>query len=59
MLTSSTVKGPSELKLSITIAPTKTVAQLKEEIASKSEVAKERQRLIYSGMSFLYYWARC
>lgn len=44
-----TVKGPSELKLSITIAPSKTVLQLKEEIASKSEVAKERQRLIYSG----------
>ncbi|WVW83351.1 hypothetical protein I302_105370 [Kwoniella bestiolae CBS 10118] len=44
-----TVKGPSELKLSITIAPEKTVAELKESIASKSDVEKERQRLIYSG----------
>ena len=54
----STVKGPSELKLSITIAPSKTVLQLKEEIASKSEVAKERQRLIYSGVSCLHHLNR-
>jgi hypothetical protein len=39
--------------LSITIAPSKTVGQLKEEIASKSDVAKERQRLIYSGKSLI------
>lgn len=45
----STVKGPSELKLSITIDPSKTVADLKEAIAAKSDVEKERQRLIYSG----------
>ncbi|WVQ98510.1 hypothetical protein IAU59_005636 [Kwoniella sp. CBS 9459] len=44
-----TVKGPSELKLSITISPEKSVAELKESIASKSDVEKERQRLIYSG----------
>ncbi|WWC85287.1 uncharacterized protein L201_000149 [Kwoniella dendrophila CBS 6074] len=44
-----TVKGPSELKLSITISPEKTVSDLKESIASKSDVEKERQRLIYSG----------
>ncbi|BEJ12891.1 hypothetical protein CspHIS471_0300650 [Cutaneotrichosporon sp. HIS471] len=44
-----TVKGPSELKLSITIAPSKTVADLKEAIAAKSDVEKDRQRLIYSG----------
>ncbi|OCF35281.1 ubiquilin [Kwoniella heveanensis BCC8398] len=44
-----TVKGPSELKLSITISPEKSVAELKETIASKSDVEKERQRLIYSG----------
>lgn len=43
------MKGPSELKLSITIAPSKTVADLKETIASKSDVEKDRQRLIYSG----------
>lgn len=48
----STVKGPSELKLSITISPAKTVADLKAEIASKSEVEKERQRLIYSGTPY-------
>jgi hypothetical protein len=46
---SSTVKGPSELKLSITIAPSKTVLDLKEAIAAKSDVEKDRQRLIYSG----------
>ncbi|WWC69650.1 uncharacterized protein I206_103593 [Kwoniella pini CBS 10737] len=44
-----TVKGPSELKLSITISPDKTVTDLKEAIAAKSDVEKERQRLIYSG----------
>lgn len=47
---SSTVKGPSELKLSITISPSKTVADLKEAIAAKSDVEKDRQRLIYSGL---------
>lgn len=50
---SSTVKGPSELKLSITIAPSKTVADLKEAIAAKSDVEKDRQRLIYSGAPHL------
>ncbi|WWC61344.1 uncharacterized protein I303_103925 [Kwoniella dejecticola CBS 10117] len=44
-----TVKGPSELKLSITISTEKTVTELKEAIAAKSDVEKERQRLIYSG----------
>ncbi|WRT66922.1 uncharacterized protein IL334_003887 [Kwoniella shivajii] len=44
-----TVKGPSELKLSITISPEKTVADLKESISAQSDVEKERQRLIYSG----------
>ncbi|CAK9782761.1 hypothetical protein CC85DRAFT_285626 [Cutaneotrichosporon oleaginosum] len=46
---SITVKGPSELKLSITISPSKTVADLKDAIAAKSDVEKDRQRLIYSG----------
>ena len=45
----STVKGPSELKLAITISTSKTVLDLKEEISSKSDVEKDRQRLIYSG----------
>jgi ubiquilin len=48
---SSTVKGPSEMKLSISISPSKSVGELKDEIASKSDVEKERQRLIYSGKS--------
>ena len=45
----STVKGPSELKLSITISTSKSVLELKEEISAKSDVEKDRQRLIYSG----------
>lgn len=49
------VKGPSELKIQITIAPTKLVSELKEAIASKSDVEKDRQRLIYSGMSCLHH----
>ncbi|EIW87458.1 hypothetical protein CONPUDRAFT_116729 [Coniophora puteana RWD-64-598 SS2] len=43
------VKGPSELKLQITIATDKTVLELKQAIAEKSDVEAERQRLIYSG----------
>lgn len=45
------VKGPSELKLNIDISPSSTVLELKEAIAAKSDVEKERQRLIYSGTS--------
>ncbi|KAI0696891.1 hypothetical protein C8T65DRAFT_663127 [Cerioporus squamosus] len=43
------VKGPSELKLQITISTDKTVADLKQSIAEKSDVPADRQRLIYSG----------
>ncbi|PSR72593.1 hypothetical protein PHLCEN_2v11586 [Hermanssonia centrifuga] len=43
------VKGPSELKLQITISTDKTVADLKQAIAEKSDVSADRQRLIYSG----------
>ncbi|KAJ7867666.1 hypothetical protein B0H14DRAFT_2730619 [Mycena olivaceomarginata] len=43
------VKGPSELKLQITINTDKTVLELKQAIAEKSDVEAERQRLIYSG----------
>ncbi|KAG2140180.1 hypothetical protein DEU56DRAFT_911881 [Suillus clintonianus] len=43
------VKGPSELKLQITISTDKTVLDLKHAIAEKSEVEADRQRLIYSG----------
>ncbi|KAI0789379.1 hypothetical protein C8Q75DRAFT_807021 [Abortiporus biennis] len=43
------VKGPSELKLQITIATDKTVLDLKQAIADKSDVPADRQRLIYSG----------
>lgn len=45
----STVKGPQELRLTVTIAPSKTVLQLKEAIAAQSDVEKDKQRLIYSG----------
>lgn len=41
--------GPSELKLQITITTDKTVLDLKEAIAEKSDVPADRQRLIYSG----------
>ncbi|KAI9510802.1 hypothetical protein F5148DRAFT_1176631 [Russula earlei] len=43
------VKGPSELKLQLTISIDKTVADLKQAIAEKSDVPADRQRLIYSG----------
>ncbi|KAI0814746.1 hypothetical protein BC629DRAFT_1279766 [Irpex lacteus] len=43
------VKGPSELKLQITITTDKTVLDLKQAIAEKSDVPADRQRLIYSG----------
>ncbi|TFK22921.1 hypothetical protein FA15DRAFT_621728 [Coprinopsis marcescibilis] len=43
------VKGPSELKLQITISTDKTVLELKQAIAEKSEVPADRQRLIFSG----------
>jgi len=37
------------LKLPITITTDKTVLELKEAIAASSDVAADRQRLIYSG----------
>lgn len=43
------VKGPNELKLQITIGSDKSVLELKQAIAEKSDVEAERQRLIYSG----------
>ncbi|KAI0066737.1 hypothetical protein BV25DRAFT_1972571 [Artomyces pyxidatus] len=43
------VKGPSELKLQIEISTEKTVRELKQVIAEKSDVEADRQRLIYSG----------
>ncbi|KAK0483857.1 hypothetical protein IW261DRAFT_1465443 [Armillaria novae-zelandiae] len=43
------VKGPGEIKLQITIATDKTVLELKQAVAEKSDVEAERQRLIYSG----------
>ena len=46
--------GPSELKLQITITTDKTVLELKQAIAEKSDVEAERQRLIYSGV-YLYF----
>ncbi|RDB24521.1 Ubiquitin domain-containing protein DSK2 [Hypsizygus marmoreus] len=43
------IKGPSELKLQITITTDKTVLELKQAISQKSDVEADRQRLIYSG----------
>ncbi|KAL7412995.1 hypothetical protein BDY24DRAFT_390296 [Mrakia frigida] len=43
------IKGPSELKLTISISLDKTVSDLKAAIASQTDVEQERQRLIYSG----------
>ncbi|KAJ8473882.1 hypothetical protein ONZ45_g16134 [Pleurotus djamor] len=43
------IKGPSELKLQISISTDKTVRELKEAIAAKSDAEADRQRLIYSG----------
>jgi ubiquilin len=45
----SNIKGPSELKLAIQISLSSTVSELKDKIASSTEIEKERQRLIYSG----------
>ena len=46
--------GPSELKLQISITTDKTVLELKQAIAEKSDVGADRQRLIYSGSSPLF-----
>ncbi|KAF8652549.1 hypothetical protein AX16_004361 [Volvariella volvacea WC 439] len=43
------IKGPNELKLQISITTDKTVLELKQAIAAKSDVEAGRQRLIYSG----------
>ena len=43
------ILGPSELKLQISISTDKTVLELKQAIAEKSDVEADRQRLIYSG----------
>ncbi|KAG1783450.1 hypothetical protein EV702DRAFT_1062540 [Suillus placidus] len=45
------VKGPSELKLQITISTDKTVLDLKRAIAEKSDVEADRQRLLYIGVA--------
>ncbi|KAK7441546.1 hypothetical protein VKT23_016541 [Stygiomarasmius scandens] len=43
------IKGPNELKLTISISTDKNVSELKQLIATKSDVPADRQRLIYSG----------
>ncbi|KAF9235039.1 hypothetical protein BU15DRAFT_89717 [Melanogaster broomeanus] len=48
------VKGPSELKLQITISTAKTVLELKQAVAEKSDVEADRQRLIYSDQLSVY-----
>ena len=44
-------QGPNELKIQVDIALDKTVYELKQAIAAKSDVEADRQRLIYSGLS--------
>ena len=44
------IKGPSELKLSLTLSPSKSVLDLKTAIAERSNVPADSQRLIYSGL---------
>jgi hypothetical protein len=41
---------PGELKLQIAISSDKTVLELKQAIAEKSDVEADRQRLVYSGV---------
>ncbi|KAJ9099290.1 hypothetical protein QFC21_004171 [Naganishia friedmannii] len=44
------IKGPSELKLSLSINPaTTSVSELKAQVEEKTQIEKDRQRLIYSG----------
>lgn len=43
------IRAPSDSKLMVTFDPSKTVAELKELIAGKTDIEKDRQRLIYSG----------
>ncbi|KAH7100150.1 hypothetical protein BKA62DRAFT_707761 [Auriculariales sp. MPI-PUGE-AT-0066] len=43
------IKGPSELKLALVVSTNKTVFDLKQAIAEKSDVTADSQRLIYSG----------
>jgi hypothetical protein len=48
-LTQSSHLGANELKLQITIKTEKTVQDLKQAIAEKTDAPADRQRLIYSG----------
>jgi len=42
--------GPNELKLQISITTEKTVLELEQAIAEKSDMGADRQLLIYSGL---------
>lgn len=44
-----TIKSSGDSKYEVTIDPTITILQLKQEISSKADIAPDRQRLIYSG----------
>ena len=44
-----TIRAPGDKKVQVTISPSKTVAELKQEVAGKTDVEADRQRLIYSG----------
>ena len=43
------IKGPSELKLSLTVSPSLLTSELKAKINEQTQIEPERQRLIYSG----------
>ena len=45
----SSCLGANELKLQITIKTERTVHELKQAIAEKTDTPADRQRLIYSG----------
>lgn len=43
------IRAPGDKKSSVTIDPSKTVAELKALVATKTDIEADRQRLIYSG----------
>lgn len=44
-----TIRAPGDKKVQVTISPSQTVAELKQEVATKTDIEADRQRLIYSG----------
>lgn len=44
-----TIRAPGDKKVTVSISPSKTVAELKATVAGATDVEADRQRLIYSG----------